>query len=33
MCLIVKKEELIEMMELRKDELMFVFLEDDGVYV
>lgn len=33
MCLSVKKEELMEMMELRKDELMFIFLEDDGVYV
>lgn len=33
MCLSVKKEELMEMMELRKDELMFIFLEDDGVYL
>lgn len=33
MCLSVKKEELMEMMELRKDELIFIFLEDDGVYL
>ncbi|XP_065932778.1 uncharacterized protein [Magallana gigas] len=33
MCLSVKKEELMEMMESRKDELMSISLEDDGVHL
>lgn len=33
MCLRVKKEEIMEMMESRKDEMMSISLEDDGVHL
>lgn len=33
LCLSVKKEEIMEMLELKKDEMVFIFLKDDGVYL
>lgn len=33
MCFSVKKEEIMEMLELKKDEMVFIFLKDDGVYL